>query len=307
VTDAAESQPRRALFGIAREEYERLRAELDEQRAATERAEAVQAHLEARDRAREARVAAALGDAAETARGLPRTVAALARYAAAEEPDEQALTDALHSLLGSRAARVEALPADQLPEVLATRLEQRDDAVTIGQRAAADAEIQITRTAARVGEVAIVVEWAEEVFDDHTLRPTAEHLCRAAAASLAGRAAARDRARRQPISLLGDGPDAARLEALLEAQGQPAACVDVNLAPDAPEAYSGIFGEPAWDGERFHLAQALDRGARKLGGEAFEVPDGFACVVPQTDAEAMRACARALLEASSVAADVLEP
>lgn len=301
-TGAGATSPRRALFGIARDEYALLRDELEQQRTA--RIEA-----EARDRAREGRLDAVLADAAGVARRLPDVVEALTRSVTAEELDADTLTSSLAALLGPRVRGVEARHVDELPGELAGAVGQRHDGVvTVGRRDTDDDPTPLLlATAARAGETAIVVYWSDGVHDDGPLRAIVEDLCRAAAASLAVRALARDGARRHPVTLLGGDVDAGRLAALREAQGQPLERVEVALAPAADKTYSGLFGEPAWDGERFHLAQALDRDARALGGEAFELAAGFACLVPPTAVEQMRERASAQLERSVVEATVREP
>jgi hypothetical protein len=309
MSDDQPHKPRRALFGVAREEYEQLQAELEAQRAARERSEAAQAQLEARDRARTDRIEAVLGDAATVASELETATGTIARLVAADGIDQQQLIDALHAALGGRADGVDAKRAGDLPAALHDALAQRTDGVVTLARTStgAAAEPLLDVTAALAGEVAVVVRWRQDVYDDGSLRAIAERLCRAAAASLAGRDLAANHARRWPVSLLGAKDDAARFAALREAQEQPVEEVTVKLAPGAPKTYSGLFGEPAWDGERFHLAQALDRCARELGGEAFELEGAFACLVPRAGAETMRGRARAILGDSSVEADVLEP
>jgi hypothetical protein len=274
--------PRRAFFGgVKRAEYERLLA---------------------RDDAREARLAEALEDAETVVDELDAAVAELARLASAEVLAEDDAALALRQLLPRRAAAVELLAVERLPAAMRERLASADSGVVtfVHERANAAGEHALDSAAALVGERAVVVRYAEGVYDDGRLRTVVERLCHALAASVAARDVARDGRRRQPVTLLGGTREAAQLTALREAQGQPTERVTIPVAAGARNDFVGLFGEPAWHGELFDLAQALDAAARQLGGEAFELEDGFVCVVARGSGDEMRKEASGLIAVSSV-------
>jgi hypothetical protein len=278
--------PRRAFFGgVKRADYERLLA---------------------RDDAREARLAEALEDAETVVEGLDAAVAALARLASADVLVDDDAAFALRQLLPRRAAAVELLPAQRLPAAIRDRLESADSGVVtfVHERVGAAGERALDSAAALVGERAVVVRYAEGVYDDGHLRSVVERLCHALAASLAARDVAGGGRRRLPVTLLGGTREATQFAALREAQGQPTERVTVRIAGEAQEDFVGLFGEPAWHGELFDVARALDAAARRLGGEAFELDGAFACVVARGSGDEMRNAARALIAASSVKAEL---
>ncbi len=278
--------PRRALFGVKRADYEQLVA---------------------REQARAARFDEALAEAVAVAREVDDAVLLLAQLAGAEVLDEDVAARALRELLPRRAAAVELLRARQLPAELREPLQHADNGTVTLVRAAAngDGEQSLDRSAALVGDRAVVVRYADAIYDDSGLSAVVERLSHALAASLAARDVARNRRRRQPLTLLGGTREAEQLEALREAQGQPTERMTVCVADETREAFVGLFGEPAWHGQLFHLSQSLDEAARRLGGEAFELPGAFACVVRRGEGGAMRGAAQALLAAASLDAELV--
>ena len=278
--------PRRALFGVKRADYEQLLS---------------------REQARAARFDEALAEAVAVARDVDDAVLQLAQLASADALDEGAAARALRELLPRRAAAVELLSARQLPGELRELLQHADGGtVTLVHTATnGGGEQSLDRSAALVGDRAVVVRYADAIHDDSGLSAVVERLSHALAASLAARDVARNRRRRQPLTLLGGAREAEQLEALREAQGEPTERTTVRLADEAREAFVGVFGEPAWHGQLFHLGQSLDVAARRLGGEAFELPGAFACVVARGEGDAMRGAAQALLAAASLDADLV--
>jgi hypothetical protein len=300
----AAAETRRDAAEAARTVAETARAGAE---AACNAAEAARAAAEERDRARAARYETTLADAQALAARIGEATVTLAQLVRSDRVDREQLAGALQRLLAPGVAAVELTRRRDLPRELRDPLAERDGSVvTLGHaEPGAAGEHALNRTLARAGELVVVAQWAEGRYDDGPLRTIVEQLCRAAAASVASRDLVRPGRRRRPLSLLGGATDATRFSALRAAQDAPSTRVLVQLRSGAMEAFTGLFGEPAWEGELFHLAQALDSVARTKGGEAFELEDAFACVVPDEHASDVRAVARLLLEASRVEATVV--
>jgi hypothetical protein len=280
-------QPRRTLFGVKRADYEQLLA---------------------RDAARAARFDEALAEAVVVAREVDEAVIRLVWLVSADVLDEEVAAGALRELLPHRAAAVELLRAEHLPAELREALQDVDGgtATLVHAAASGGGEQPLDATVALAGNRAVVVRYVDAVYDDGGLSLLVERLAHALAASLEAREVAGNGRRRRPVTLLGGEREAEQFEALREAQGQPTERITISVAGETREAFVGLFGEPAWHGQLFHLAQSLDTAARMLGGEAFELPGTFACVVNRGEGDAMRGAARTLLAAASLDVELLE-
>ncbi len=297
--DVGESEPaprpRRALLGIARAEYEKLQAQLDV--------------AQERDRAREARLDAVLEEAGVFVARLDEAVTPLADLAGSVTMrGEQDLILALRAMLARRASSVEALRVADLPIALREQTAGASSGMATRARETkgTTAEPALDVTVAWVGERAVVVHYGDGVHADGQFLETVERLSHAAAASLEARDFARRKGRRLAISLLGDERSATLFTALRDAQGVSIEQLVLRISPEAYESFTGMFGEPAWDAALFDLAVAVDRAARELGGEAFEIEGGLLCAVPAHAASAMRDAVTAIVTERDVDVDMAE-
>jgi hypothetical protein len=306
---APPSPPRRALLGVSRADYGELREAFDEQVASCEELRAQLAVADERDRARAERLDAVLSEADVFVATLDEVVSVLADVAGSERmSSELDLIQALRALLARRASSVEVARVADLPVALHEQISGAASgaATYVRETAGTAVEPHLDLTVAWAGEQAVVVRYGEGVHADGQLGEAVERLCHAAAASLEARDLSRRKGRRLAVSLLGDQQDATRFAVLSDAQGISMQHLELRIGAETYESFTGMFGEPSWDGALFDLAAALDRAARDLGGEAFEIDCGLLCAVPSHAAGAMRDAATAIIGERDVDADVVE-
>jgi hypothetical protein len=298
----------RERIGVSNRSYERVRESLAKEQALGAELRTQLDVLEARARAREGRLSAMLADAATFVDGLDRSILAIAAQLAANRvASEEEIAAALQAMLAGRVRSVEISRVEQLSAELCALVRERGGVTTWMSEEADDAgEHRLESAAALAGQRAILVTYADGVYDDGLLVGLVEQLCHAVVASLESRDLAREKGRRLPISLLGDAHAYRRLAALRDAQGSPSVRIVVRLDEDAYEQLTGVFGESAWSAELFTLASELDGAARSLGGEVFEIGNEFVCLVAPAQHAELRERFDAIVERTSLRAEVRE-
>lgn len=297
----------RERIGVSRRRHRQLHESLvKEQALSAELREQIDA-LEARDRAREDRLNAALAEAETFLGGLDRSISAIAAQVATDRLDEKEIAAAMQAMLGGRVRSVVILRVEQLSAEVRAFVSERGDLTTWMRDQANDTgEHPLEMTAALAGQRAILVTYADGVYDDGPLSGLVEDLSHAVVASLAGRDLAREKGRRLPISLLGDVQAYRRLAALRDAQGSPLARIAVRIDEHAYQEFTGVFGEPAWNAELFALASELDGAARSVAGEVFEIGNELVCLVAPGQRAALRTRFTAILERAGVRAEMID-
>ena len=304
----------RERLGVSNRRFERVRESLvDEQALSAElREQIAELHgqidvLEARDHAREGRLATALADAGSLVRGLDRSVLKVAALLTANRAEgEREIATALQEMLASHVRSVEILRAQEAPADLLAFARERGGATTSLKEQADTGEHSLEVTVAVAGQRMILVRYAEGVFDDGPLVGLVEELSRAVVASLEGRDIALEKGRRLPVSLLGDERACRRLAVLREAQGILPARIVVRIDEDAYEQFTGVFGEPAWNAELFELARELDGAAREMDGEVFEIANELVCLVGPAQRGRLRPRFDAIVARRNLTVEVLD-
>jgi hypothetical protein len=249
----------------------------------------------------ERRLAEATHDSVVLAEGLDAAFVTLAGLPVhREDRDLEMFEDALHALLPKRIQSVSLMTADELPEVALALLRARESHAETWTEGvdAGPLGIPLAASAALAGEQAVLIRYAEDVYDmGGGFSAVVESLAHAVVSSIQARALAREHAaQRYPVSLLGDLTAARSFVALRVAQGETIVQVDVPLDFSTGEALTGVWGEPAWHATYFDLAVRLDKVARAVGGEAFESDHWFHAAVPAAKAEGVRAAAQEILD-----------
>jgi hypothetical protein len=270
-----ESKPqrRRSLLGVQSEYVDALEQRLTQTEQAL--AEAQTENDALTEDLQSARLA--LKETAGWSERLPAALETLASLAAGDPPEkdtEQALADAVLTLVGEHL-------------LASVDVKRGDPAGEIGSATKCNEHGRPISTNARAGTCQVSCTWQPGIEAGPDTAEVVESLCRAVVFSLAGVEGAR--AERDTVTQLGDKQSLARHLALRQRLGQPVELVQVAVDGQSVIEYRELYGRMAWSAALAQTAAILDRVARANGGQAYQAADReFSLLVDVEQAE--RAC-----------------